>query len=227
MTLICIVKIMPKSQRYRRREIEVVLDRTFRSFRAQNLLALLGVEAANGLVDLGGDDRGANTVLVTTGVVDVADPESVRTVLLRAGAVVGAIVLEEAILVDSPLVVLTAGAERLSASSVSHETLAHTTSVSVDGLPWVGARVEEELASLLVENEGGVVLLRAAVAAGTLVLHVDGKTVHGRLDIGVVNRAGRAKNGALEGDNVGVGGGSGEASEDDEVLELHVGGCGW
>jgi len=225
---ICIVKIMPKSQRYRRRKIEAVLKRTSRSIRVQNLLALLGVEAADRLINLGGDDGGGDTVLVTTGVVDTsADPKGVGTVLLRAGTEVFAIVLEHAVLGDSPLGLLTAGAERLSASSVSEVALAHTASVSVDLLSRVRARVEEELAGLLVEDEGGVVLLGTAVAAGALVLHLNGKAVHRGLDIGVVNRAGRAKNSALEGNNIGVGGGRGEASEDDEVLELHIGGCGW
>lgn len=132
------------------------------------------------------------------------------------------------VLVDSPLGLLAAGAERLSASSVSEVTLAHAGAVGVELLAGVAGGVEEDLAGLLVKGEGGSGLLDTAVARGALVLELQEEAVLGGLEVGVVDGAGGAQSDGLEDLNVGVGSGRGNTSGDergeDEVLELHVGG---
>ncbi|KAI6773789.1 hypothetical protein HG531_000638 [Fusarium graminearum] len=202
-------------------------------FRVQNLLALLGVEAADGLADLADGKGDRDTVLVTSRVVDTsAGKDGVRAIGLRAGdEVVTVIVLEEVVLRDGPLVVLAAGAERLSAGTVSHHALAHATSIGPRALTWKRCGVKEHLLGLGVEGESGRVDLVTAVTRGALVLELQGKAVVGSLEVGVMDRTGRSKSNELKDLDLRVGSGGGDASGDerseDEVLELHDGGCCW
>jgi hypothetical protein len=207
------------------------LDGAFWKIRVQDLLALLGVEAANGLADRADGKGDVDTVAVSTGVVDTsAGEDGVRAILLRAGDEFGVvIVLEEVVLADTPLVLLTAGAERLSTGAVTQVALAHAASVCEDDLLRVGSRVESHLLSLGVEGEGSSIRLDTTVTRCALVLELEGKAVHGGLEVGVMDRASRSKGNSLEDLDIGVGSGRDDASGDerskDEVLELHVGGC--
>lgn len=133
-----------------------------------------------------------------------------------------------AVLVDSPPGLLAAGAERLSASSVLENALAHAGAVGEELLAGVAGGVEEDLAGRLVDGEGGSVLLDAAVARGALVLEIQEEAIVGGLERGEVHGAGRADSDGLEDLDVRVGSGRGDASGDeggeDDVLELHDGG---
>lgn len=201
-----------------------------------------GVGASNRLSGDRGADGNAGAVGVTTGGGNTSrDPDAVGTGdAAGAGDQAGAVESKVTVLVDDPALGLgvAAGEVPTGLGGVLQDALAHTGAVGVELLGDVAGRVEVQLAVL--QEEGGVLLVRAVEAGGALLLDVQGEAaLHGG-EGGVLQVRSGADGEHVEGGSVGDGavaladakggggGGRGGKGGGGEDLELHFDGWfGW